>query len=163
MWRTRRARTRTLSAHHPLIIVEHDDRSAHAYGYTTSDFHALLTDLGYSILDIDGHGPLERGPADAGFPGLRSTGLELDRAASLRLRGHDASVESVTMQIGAPRDANGIGAPRSASNVRATSRPGRSSSVACGMPRPCHEQNAAQGCGRPERGDSIGPITPVSG
>jgi FkbM family methyltransferase len=50
--------TRTLSSHHPLIIVEHGNDAERGYGYTTSDLHALLTDLGYSILDIDGHGPL---------------------------------------------------------------------------------------------------------
>src|SRR4029077_11458748 len=50
----------TLSAHHPIVVFEHGLGSADHYGTRPDDVFDSFTDLGYRILDLDGHGPYTR-------------------------------------------------------------------------------------------------------
>jgi FkbM family methyltransferase len=46
----------TLAAHHPILVFEHGLGSADHYGTTPGDVHGLLTELGYRVFDLQGHG-----------------------------------------------------------------------------------------------------------
>jgi FkbM family methyltransferase len=50
----------TLAAHHPILVFEHGLGSADHYGTTPDDVHGLLTELGYRVFDLQGHGPYDR-------------------------------------------------------------------------------------------------------
>jgi FkbM family methyltransferase len=49
----------TLARHHPILVFEHGLGSADHYGTAPDDVHALLTDLGYRVFDLQGHGPYD--------------------------------------------------------------------------------------------------------
>jgi FkbM family methyltransferase len=50
--------TRVLEEHHPLLWIEHGDKSAGAHGTTRRDLWNLLTDYDYRVFTADGDGPL---------------------------------------------------------------------------------------------------------
>ena len=53
-----RGAVETLSRARPVVAFEHGPGAADRYGTTPADIHALLTEVGLRIFDIDGHGPL---------------------------------------------------------------------------------------------------------
>lgn len=57
----------TLRAHHPVLVFEHGGLGAGPA--RPGDVHPLLTDLGYEIFDIDGHGPYTLDEMDRTFDG----------------------------------------------------------------------------------------------
>ncbi|MGO9335618.1 MAG: FkbM family methyltransferase [Acidimicrobiales bacterium] len=48
----------TLNRAGPVVAFEHGPGAADRYGTTPADIHALLTEVGLRIFDMDGHGPL---------------------------------------------------------------------------------------------------------
>jgi FkbM family methyltransferase len=48
---------RTLAAHHPVLAIEHGLGSADYFGARPEALHALLSELGYRVFDLDGDGP----------------------------------------------------------------------------------------------------------
>ncbi|MGC2372266.1 MAG: FkbM family methyltransferase [Solirubrobacteraceae bacterium] len=50
--------TRVLAEHHPLLWIEHGDRSAATHGTTRRDLWDLLVDNDYRLFTADGDGPL---------------------------------------------------------------------------------------------------------
>jgi FkbM family methyltransferase len=52
-----RGARRTLAAHHPVMTIEHGLGSADYFGARPQDLHALLSELGYRVFDLDGDGP----------------------------------------------------------------------------------------------------------
>jgi FkbM family methyltransferase len=52
--------TRTLAAHHPVLVFEHGLGSADHYGTRPEQVHDLLHDLGYRVFDLQGDGPYDR-------------------------------------------------------------------------------------------------------
>ncbi|HWI74459.1 MAG TPA: FkbM family methyltransferase [Baekduia sp.] len=50
----------TLAAHQPLVVFEHGLGSADHYGTRPEQVHDLLTQLGYRVFDLQGHGPYTR-------------------------------------------------------------------------------------------------------
>ena len=53
-----RGAVETLSRARPVVAFEHGPGAADRYGTTPADIHALLTEVGLRIFDIDGNGPL---------------------------------------------------------------------------------------------------------
>jgi FkbM family methyltransferase len=52
-----RGAKQTLAAHRPILAIEHGLGSADYFGARPQDLHALLTELGYRVFDLDGDGP----------------------------------------------------------------------------------------------------------
>jgi FkbM family methyltransferase len=50
----------TLANHHPILVFEHGLGSADHYGTRPEQVHDLLTDHGYRVFDLQGHGPYDR-------------------------------------------------------------------------------------------------------
>jgi FkbM family methyltransferase len=48
----------TLTRARPVVAFEHGPGAADRYGTTPADVHALLSEVGLRIFDMDGHGPL---------------------------------------------------------------------------------------------------------
>jgi FkbM family methyltransferase len=48
---------RMLATHRPNVLFEHGKGAAEVYGTTSADVHALLTEAGLRIFDLDGGGP----------------------------------------------------------------------------------------------------------
>jgi FkbM family methyltransferase len=53
-----RGAMQTLSAHRPTVVVEHNASAQH-FGTSSAAIHALLTQAGLRVFDIDGHGPYD--------------------------------------------------------------------------------------------------------